>query len=108
MFLPTCRFANLDRVPYAYNAGGVIPIQDRAAALTDPVALAEYGGGLLWPMYFNELAANGNYVEPEAIAVRKGVCGDPRLVRTFFACPLGSFCRGGALNESWLVLSSTK
>ena len=27
------------------------------------------------------MADNGNYIEPEEIAVRHGVCGDPRQVR---------------------------
>ena len=43
-----------------------------------------YGGGE-WPHYSayqrNELASNGNYYEPDAIAVRHGICGDPEQVR---------------------------
>ena len=43
-----------------------------------------YGGGA-WPHYSayqrNELASNGNYYEPDAIAVRHGICGDPEQVR---------------------------
>ena len=42
-----------------------------------------YGGGA-WPHYSayqrNELASNGNYYEPDAIAVRHGICGDPEQV----------------------------
>ena len=32
------------------------------------------------------MAPNGNYVEPEAIAVRHGVCGDPRQVNAMSSC----------------------
>lgn len=57
----------------------------RAIANTDPKVLAEYGNGE-WPLYFarekGEVAANGNYLEPEAIShARHGICGDPRQVR---------------------------
>lgn len=82
------RFENLERVPYAYNAGGGIPVRERAIALTDPAVLAENGEGVRYPLYFNELAANGNYLELEEISVRRGVCGDPRLVRTCVCCRL--------------------
>ena len=42
-----------------------------------------YGDGA-WPHYSayerNELASNGNYYEPDAIAVRHEMCGDPEQV----------------------------
>lgn len=40
--------------------------------------LAEYGGGDIYPLsYKGVFADNGNYLEPDEIAVRHGVCGDP-------------------------------
>lgn len=75
------RFENLELRPFAYNAGGVNAIRRRAENETDAAVLAEHGGGNVFPLYFSDLAENGNYLEPEEIAVRKGVCGDPRLVR---------------------------
>lgn len=39
-----------------------------------------YGGGE-FPLLYTKFAANGNYLEPEGIAVRHGVCGDPEQVR---------------------------
>lgn len=42
-----------------------------------------YGGGD-WPHLFSyqrgELLENGNYLEPEGISVRHGICGDPEQV----------------------------
>lgn len=95
-------YENLEPVPYAYNAGGVKAVQARARNATAPEVLAAHGGGGLFPLYISELAANGNYLEPEEIAVRKGVCRDPRLVRVFYTAPsprcrrLG---RGGVYSE---------
>lgn len=74
------RFDNVENAPYAYNAGGVKAVQDRAEAETDPGVLAMYGAGDQFPLYYGVLAENGNYLEPEEIAKRHGVCGDPRLV----------------------------
>lgn len=74
-------FEDLEDRPYSFNAGGVKGIQARAIENTDPTVLAEHGGGDVFPLYFSPLAENGNYLEPEEVAVRKGVCGDPRLVR---------------------------
>ncbi len=78
---PNLRFANVENAPYAYNAGGVKEVQDRAEALTDPDVLAAAGNGDQFPLYYLERAANGNYLESNEIAKRHGVCGDPRLVR---------------------------
>ena len=72
-------------------------IRERAENETDPAVLAEHGGVDDWPLYFSDLAENGNYLEPEEIAVRKGVCGDPRLVRALF----DASCR------SWRVIGCT-
>lgn len=57
----------------------------RAERLTDPAILAEYGGGafpLLIAMEKGEVAANGNYMERDELAVGHGVCGDPEQVRS--------------------------
>ncbi|CAM9343429.1 unnamed protein product, partial [Choristocarpus tenellus] len=55
-------------------------VRARAEKNTDPDWLASYGEGR-WPLkYLYEdgmVAENGNYLEPEEIAVRHGVCGDP-------------------------------
>lgn len=59
---------------------GPANVRARAEANTDPTELALYGGGQ-WPHFSayqrGELAANGNYYEADAIAVRHGICGDP-------------------------------
>ena len=53
------------------------------ASFVSPTSTIVYGGGA-WPHYSayqrNELASNGNYYEPDAIAVRHGICGDPEQV----------------------------
>ena len=60
-----------------------------------------YGGGA-WPHYSayqrNELASNGNYYEPDAIAVRHGICGDPEQV--------GSACMYVALRNAAVLQSA--
>ncbi|CAM9570586.1 unnamed protein product, partial [Ascophyllum nodosum] len=35
-------------------------------------------GGTSYPLYWAEHAENGNYLEPQEISVRHGVCGDPK------------------------------
>lgn len=79
------RFENLEGAPYAFNAGGVKAIQDRAKAETNPALLERVGGGDLFPLYFQDLAENGNYLETTAVATRTNPCGDPRLVSEFDA-----------------------
>ena len=74
----------VDTRPFAYAAGGVLAVRTRAQNETDPAVLAQYGGGWLFPLYHTGFAENGNYLEPEEIAVRKGVCGDPRIVSAHF------------------------
>lgn len=59
-------------------------MRKRAIDKTDPAVLAEYGNGyypLRWVYDKGEMADNGNYIEPQAISVRHGVCGDPRQVQ---------------------------
>ena len=73
-------------------------IRERAKNETDPAVLAAHGDGDNFPMYYSDLAENGNYLEPEEIAVRKGVCGDPRLVRALSDASLFFVCR---LWERW-------
>lgn len=75
------RHEDLEKAPYAYNAGGVKAVQDRAEELIDPDVLDEAGGGKLFPLYYMDRAENGNFLETNEIAKRHGVCGDPRLVR---------------------------
>ena len=75
------RYDLLEGAPYAYNAGGVKDVQDRAQRLTSQDVLDETGGGKIFPLYFMDLAENGNFLETNEVAKRHGVCGDPRLVR---------------------------
>lgn len=46
----------------------------------DPDVLESHGGGSEFPLAFVPLAPNGNYLEPNEVAVRHGVCGDPEQV----------------------------
>eukprot|EP00752_Nemacystus_decipiens_P008718 g7780.t1 len=74
-------YDKMEHCPSCYNAQGPDEIKKRAIAETDPAALAEYGGGDQWPLIISynngENAPNGNYLEPQAISARHGVCGDP-------------------------------
>lgn len=91
---PRDSYEYLDWRPFAYNAGGVLAIKERAKNATDPAVLAKHGNGDDFPLYYSDLAENGNYLEPEEISVRKEVCGDPRLVSTlFYLKPPRFFCR---------------
>lgn len=77
-------YPNLEQCPQCYNAGGEVTVRKRGIDKTDPAVLAEYGNGyypLRWVYDKGEMADNGNYIEPQAISVRHGVCGDPRQVR---------------------------
>lgn len=59
---------------------GPITVKARQYERTDPDVLEYYGGGEIWPPAaawdLGEIAANGNYLENDAIAVSHGVCGD--------------------------------
>ncbi|CAN0355835.1 unnamed protein product, partial [Ascophyllum nodosum] len=65
--VPSFEFINL--CPHCYQSRGPAAVRARAESLTDPDELAFYEKG--------EVAANGNYLEPDSIAVRHGICGDP-------------------------------
>ncbi|CAM9374797.1 unnamed protein product, partial [Choristocarpus tenellus] len=69
-----------EHCPHCLQGRGVGAVRARAEKNTDPDWLASYGEGR-WPLkYLYEdgmVAENGNYLEPEEIAVRHGVCGDP-------------------------------
>ncbi|CAN0216028.1 unnamed protein product, partial [Ascophyllum nodosum] len=67
---------DIEYCPHCYNARGPEAVQQRARTLTDPEVLAMYGGGA-FPLLYSERAENGNYLEPQGISVRHGVCGDP-------------------------------
>ena len=69
----------IDYCPHCYNARGPEHTRERAEKLTDPAILDMYGGGE-FPLLYTDFAENGNYLEPEEIAVRHGVCGDPEQV----------------------------
>lgn len=83
------RFENLEGAPYAYNAGGVKAVQARAQAKTNSATLDAVGGGKLFPLYYLDLADNGNYMETNEVAKRATPCGDPRLVRESAAARSG-------------------
>ena len=71
---------DIEYCPHCYNAGGRERTRARGEALTDPAILEMYGGGE-FPLLYTEFAQNGNYLEPQEISVRHGVCGDPEQVR---------------------------
>ncbi|CAM9584467.1 unnamed protein product, partial [Ectocarpus sp. 8 AP-2014] len=60
------------------NAQGPESVKARARANTDPDVLKEYGNGE-WPLKWASKAENGNVLEPNEIAKRHGVCGDPNV-----------------------------
>ncbi|CAM9930596.1 unnamed protein product [Choristocarpus tenellus] len=70
----------MEHCPHCFQAGGVASVRSRGEKKTDPVWLESYGAGK-WPLKYlyddGMVADNGNYLEPEAISVRHGVCGDP-------------------------------
>lgn len=74
----------LNYCPHCFQSRGPAQVRARAERLTSPEDLLLYGNGE-WPHYSsferNELLANGNYLETEAISVRHGICGDPEQVR---------------------------
>ncbi|CAN0403918.1 unnamed protein product [Ascophyllum nodosum] len=73
-------FEFIDFCPHCYQSRGPAAVRARAESLTDPNELGSYGNGA-WPLLTvyekGEIAANGNYLEPDSIAVRHGICGDP-------------------------------
>lgn len=69
-----------DPCPHCYSAGGWNRTKLRGDTLMDPAVLAQYGAGQ-YPLSFVDHAPNnGNYLEPNSVAVRHGICGDPRQV----------------------------
>lgn len=81
-------FEEIEYCPHCYNAMGEDNVKARGIRLTDPDVLEKYGGGQ-YPLLYADFAENGNYLEPEGIAVRHGVCGDPVQVRHLH----GDVCR---------------
>lgn len=59
-------------------------VRARAEENTPADVLKRYGDGD-WPLRavynYGELANNGNYLEPQEISVRHGICGDPEQVK---------------------------
>ncbi len=79
-----CRdFPDINYCPHCYQSRGAAAVAARAAELTPPEVLADYGDGA-WPHLtaYNrgEVASNGNFLETDEIAVRHGICGDPEQV----------------------------
>eukprot|EP00752_Nemacystus_decipiens_P006569 g5915.t1 len=69
----------IEMYPDLYNAGGPKICAARAMREIDSDVLATLSGGeASYPPYSFPLAENGNYAEPNSVAVRHGVCGDPR------------------------------
>ena len=73
-------FDAIDANPYAYNSGGIKMTIDRAGEKAS-AAVERYGGKDMWPPYQEDPAPNGNMIEPNDIAKRFNICGDPKLVR---------------------------
>lgn len=99
---------NWEHCPSCYNAQGPDEIKKRALEKTDPSFLGEYGVAPgEWPLITawekGELAPNGNYLEPEAISVRHGVCGDPGQV-CLWCAPWADVIALSICVVSWLVL----
>eukprot|EP00903_Cladosiphon_okamuranus_P006097 g6007.t1 len=67
----------IEYCPHCYNARGPKYVKQRAVDNVDPAVLDAYGGPNEFPLYNSEFADNGNYLEPDEIAVRHGFCGDP-------------------------------
>ena len=55
--------------------------------------LERYGDGE-FPLNFVPTASNGNFLEPNEVAVRHGYCGDPEQVTTR-VCLVPAWRRGG-------------
>ncbi|CAM9764793.1 unnamed protein product [Ectocarpus sp. 12 AP-2014] len=72
---------NFDGCPHCYNAHGSAGTKARGIELMDPDVLESHGGGSEFPLAFVPLAPNGNYLEPNEVAVRHGVCGDPEQTK---------------------------
>ena len=66
-----------------YNAGGTQRVRDRARANIKDVNATP--GDVIsegrFPLYYLDLADNGNYRETNEVAKRATPCGDPRLVK---------------------------
>lgn len=57
-----------------------------------PDVLEQYGGGE-FPLNFVPTASNGNFLEPNEVAVRHGYCGDPEQVKL-----------GWMLSDGWIFV----
>lgn len=73
----------LEKTPYAYHAGSVGGVRDRAQENVDPDVLAAAGGYYNYPLYYMEHAENGNYLETDEINKRATPCGDQIWVRAY-------------------------
>ncbi|CAM9175695.1 unnamed protein product [Sphacelaria rigidula] len=73
-------FEDIEYCPHCLQGRGPKATRERGMKKTPRDILDEWGGGE-WPgmaAYYNDrLAENGNFLEPDEIAVRHGVCGDP-------------------------------
>ena len=76
-------FPDINYCPHCYQSRGPMAVRARGEANTPADVLEKYGGGN-WPLRaaydLGELASNGNYLEPQEISVRHGICGDPEQV----------------------------
>lgn len=72
---------DIEYCPHCYNSRGPGPVKARSAANTEAAAALEWlGGADEFPLTFGRFADNGNYLEPDEVAVRHGICGDPAKV----------------------------
>ena len=70
----------LENAPDTYSADGGIGKVTRGKRFFSQELLDLTDGGNRFPLYFFEHLENGNYYENDEVALRKGVCGDPRQV----------------------------
>ncbi|CAM9313818.1 unnamed protein product [Scytosiphon promiscuus] len=77
-------YPEINYCPHCFQSRGPAAVRERGEQFTDPDELDRYGGGA-WPHLFSyergELLPNGNYLEPDSIAVRHGICGDPEQTK---------------------------
>ena len=72
---------DFEPTPDAFASGGAVRCKQRGLDKISDEVLANRGGGRDFARFFAfPLAENGNWLEPNPIAKRHFVCGDPRLV----------------------------
>ena len=77
-----------ENAPYIYASGGVGGIPERARAKISEAVIEKYGGYDRFPLsLYTPFADNGNVLEPDELAERHYICGDPPFVRAEWSVP---------------------